>query len=96
MSTGSNPAAVRDSRAAAASVELAQVNLKRTKELLDKGLVEGTSGNISARMEDGNIAVTPSSLDYRIMTPDDPLLAKINREAAAVFSEATFAPRNTP
>ena len=35
------------------------------KELLEKGLVEGTSGNISARMEDGNIAVTPSSLDYR-------------------------------
>ena len=30
------------------------------KELLEKGLVEGTSGNISARMEDGNIAVTPS------------------------------------
>jgi ribulose-5-phosphate 4-epimerase/fuculose-1-phosphate aldolase len=22
-------------------------------------------------MEDGNIAVTPSSLDYRIMTPED-------------------------
>jgi L-fuculose-phosphate aldolase len=41
------------------------------KELLAKGLVEGTSGNLSARMEDGNIAVTPSSLDYRIMTPDD-------------------------
>ena len=41
------------------------------QELLEKGLVEGTSGNISARMEDGNIAVTPSSLDYRIMTVDD-------------------------
>ncbi len=41
------------------------------QELLEKGLVEGTSGNISARMEDGNIAVTPSSLDYRIMTPAD-------------------------
>ena len=41
------------------------------KELLAKGLVEGTSGNISARMEDGNIAVTPSSLDYRVMTVDD-------------------------
>ena len=41
------------------------------KELLEKGLVEGTSGNISARMEDGNIAVTPSSLDYRVMTVED-------------------------
>ena len=45
--------------------------LDAAKELLEKGLVEGTSGNISARMEDGNIAVTPSSLDYRIMTLED-------------------------
>jgi L-fuculose-phosphate aldolase len=41
--------------------------LAAAKELLEKGLVEGTSGNISARQEDGNIAVTPSSLDYRVM-----------------------------
>jgi L-fuculose-phosphate aldolase len=41
------------------------------KELLEKGLVEGTSGNISARMEDGNIAVTPSSLDYKLMQVED-------------------------
>ena len=41
------------------------------KDLLEKGLVEGTSGNISARMGDSNIAVTPSSLDYRIMTVED-------------------------
>jgi L-fuculose-phosphate aldolase len=41
------------------------------KQLLAKGLVEGTSGNLSARMEDGNIAVTPSSLDYEVMTVDD-------------------------
>ncbi|HEY6474017.1 MAG TPA: class II aldolase/adducin family protein [Acidimicrobiales bacterium] len=41
------------------------------QELLAKGLVEGTSGNISARMEDGNVALTPSSLDYRVMTVDD-------------------------
>jgi L-fuculose-phosphate aldolase len=45
-------------------VEAAQV-------LLAKGLVEGTSGNISARMEDGHIACTPSSLDYRVMTAAD-------------------------
>ena len=48
-----------------------EVIVAAAKELLEKGLVEGTSGNISARMEDGNIAVTPSSLDYRIMTPED-------------------------
>ena len=45
--------------------------LAAAKELLEKGLVEGTSGNISARQEDGNIACTPSSLDYRVMELKD-------------------------
>jgi L-fuculose-phosphate aldolase len=45
--------------------------LAAAKELLEKGLVEGTAGNISARREDGNICITPSSLDYREMTLDD-------------------------
>jgi len=45
--------------------------LAAAKELLEKGLVEGTSGNISARQEDGNIACTPSSLDYRVMQLED-------------------------
>ena len=45
--------------------------VEAAQELLAKGLVEGTSGNISARMEDGHIACTPSSLDYRVMTAQD-------------------------
>ena len=45
--------------------------VEAAQELLAKGLVEGTSGNISARMEDGHIACTPSSLDYRKMTAGD-------------------------
>ena len=45
--------------------------VEAAQELLAKRLVEGTSGNISARMEDGHIACTPSSLDYRVMTPED-------------------------
>ncbi len=55
------------------------------KELLEKGLVEGTSGNISARMEDGNIAVTPSSLDYRLMTVEDIVI--VNPEGDVVSGE---------
>lgn len=35
------------------------------------GLVEGTAGNISARREDGNLVITPSSVDYGDMTIDD-------------------------
>ena len=45
--------------------------VEAAQELLTKGLVEGTSGNISACMEDGHIACTPSSLDYRVMTAED-------------------------
>lgn len=45
--------------------------LAAAKEMLAKGLVEGTAGNISARQEDGNVCVTPSSVDYRDMTLDD-------------------------
>ncbi|HUC38385.1 MAG TPA: class II aldolase/adducin family protein [Acidimicrobiales bacterium] len=48
-----------------------QAVLATAKELLSKGLVEGTSGNVSARMADGNICITPSSVDYRAMTLDD-------------------------
>jgi L-fuculose-phosphate aldolase len=55
------------------------------QELLAKGLVEGTSGNISARMEDGNIACTPSSLDYRVMTVDD--ICIVNPEGDQVAGE---------
>jgi len=55
------------------------------KELLEKGLVEGTSGNISARMENGNIAVTPSSLDYRLMTVEDIVI--VNPEGDVVSGE---------
>ena len=45
--------------------------LSAAKEMLRKGLVEGTSGNISARLQDGNIVCTPSSVDYQAMVLED-------------------------
>ncbi|MHB8467779.1 MAG: L-fuculose-phosphate aldolase [Acidimicrobiales bacterium] len=45
--------------------------LAAAKDMLRKGLVEGTAGNISARQEDGTIVITPSSVDYEDMTLDD-------------------------
>ncbi len=45
--------------------------LAAAKEMLRRGLVEGTAGNISARGEDGNIVITPSSVDYSDMVLDD-------------------------
>jgi L-fuculose-phosphate aldolase len=45
--------------------------LAAAKDMLRRGLVEGTAGNISARQEDGTIVITPSSVDYAEMRLDD-------------------------
>jgi L-fuculose-phosphate aldolase len=48
-----------------------QLVLDTAKEMYRKGLVEGTSGNVSARMPDGSVCVTPSSVPYESMTLGD-------------------------
>ncbi|MGE2814006.1 L-fuculose-phosphate aldolase [Mycobacterium heidelbergense] len=48
--------------------------LDAAKDMLRRGLVEGTAGNISARRSDGNIVITPSSVDYQDMQLDDLVL----------------------
>lgn len=57
------------------SVENAETAvLDAAKDMLRRGLVEGTAGNISARRPDGNVVITPSSVDYRDMQLDDLVL----------------------
>ncbi|MCA1713492.1 MAG: class II aldolase/adducin family protein [Actinobacteria bacterium] len=41
------------------------------QDLLRKGLVEGTSGNVSARLDDSTVCITPSSVPYETMTLAD-------------------------
>jgi len=41
------------------------------KEMLRTNLVQGTAGNLGARLPDGHAVLTPSSLDYMEMTLDD-------------------------
>ena len=41
------------------------------QEMLRTNLVQGTAGNLSARLPDGTAVLTPSSLDYLYMTLDD-------------------------
>lgn len=48
--------------------------LAAAKDMLRRGLVEGTAGNISARRSDGNVVITPSSVDYADMVLDDLVL----------------------
>ena len=45
--------------------------VETARALLGEGLVEGTSGNLSSRLPDGNVVMSPASLEYGGMTPDD-------------------------
>lgn len=51
--------------------EVAQAVLEAAKEMYRRGLVEGTAGNVSGRIDEGRIAMTPSSLSYEAMTLED-------------------------
>lgn len=52
--------------------------LHTAKTMIAIGLVEGTSGNLSARLPDGNVVLTPSSLAYETMTLDDLVVTDID------------------
>lgn len=59
-------------------LEIRQSLLAVAKEMITCGLVEGTAGNVSARLPDGNIVLTPSSIDYDTMTLDDLVVTDID------------------
>ena len=52
--------------------------LAAAKQMLADGLVQGTAGNISGRLEDGTVCLTPSSVDYEAMTLDDLVVVDID------------------
>ncbi len=51
--------------------EIRQAVLEAAKGMVACGLVEGTAGNVSGRLPDGRVVMTPSSLDYEEMTLAD-------------------------
>ncbi|MBA2325071.1 MAG: class II aldolase/adducin family protein [Actinobacteria bacterium] len=53
------------------------------KEMLRTNLVEGTAGNLGARLPDGNAVLTPSSLDYMEMTLDDLVITDLDGNVLA-------------
>ena len=57
------------SEADAAAIRNEIVGVARA--LRERGLAIGTSGNVGAWLDDGRIAITPSTMDYDEMTPDD-------------------------
>ena len=62
--------------------------LATAKEMLRKGLVEGTSGNISARLADGNVVCTPSSVDYQAMVLEDLVVVSPDGEVVSARQKA--------
>lgn len=48
------------------------------KKLLERGLVQGTWGNISVRLDEKYMLVTPSGLDYTRLTADDMVKVEID------------------
>ncbi len=58
--------------------EIKAMLLQTAKDMIAKGLVEGTSGNLSARLPDGNVALTPSSLPYETMALADLVVCDID------------------
>ena len=57
--------------------------LATAKKMLDDGLVEGTSGNISGRLPDGQVCLTPSSVAYDTMTLDDLVVVDLDGTVAS-------------
>ncbi|MEZ5570858.1 MAG: class II aldolase/adducin family protein [Halioglobus sp.] len=53
------------------------------KEMITCGLVEGTAGNVSARLPDGNVVLTPSSLEYSTMALSDLVVTDIDGKVLA-------------
>jgi L-fuculose-phosphate aldolase len=51
--------------------------IETARRLLRDGLVEGTAGNLSARTAEGRVLLTPASLSYEAMTPDDLVLCDL-------------------
>ena len=52
--------------------------LDAARTLSARGLVEGTSGNVSARVDADRVCMTPSSLAYDAMSPDDLVVVDVD------------------
>ena len=56
------------------------------QQMLADGLVEGTSGNISGRLPDGLVCLSPSSVPYDTMTLDDLVVVDLDALTDALAS----------
>ena len=69
--------------------EVRDAVLAAAKTMYARGLVEGTAGNVSGRVDDGTVVVTPSSLGYPEMTLDDLVVVDLEGNVVAGTRSAT-------
>jgi L-fuculose-phosphate aldolase len=60
--------------------ELREEVSRLAKQLIESGLVTGTSGNVSARTPEGDVLMTPSGIDYEELEPGDVVLVDLEGE----------------
>ena len=48
------------------------------KRLVESGLSQGTWGNVSMRLDEKHMVITPSGRDYMMLTPEDMVVVDIN------------------
>ena len=59
--------------------KLMQIEVCNTaKAMADSGLVAGTWGNISARIDEDYMVITPSGMDYSRLYPDQMVIVNMN------------------
>jgi L-fuculose-phosphate aldolase len=57
--------------------ELREEISRVARQLISSGLVTGTSGNVSARTSEGDMLITPSGVDYKVLGPDEVVLVDL-------------------
>ncbi|HUR81734.1 MAG TPA: class II aldolase/adducin family protein [Thermoanaerobaculia bacterium] len=55
---------------------------KYAKKMWEAGLVAGTAGNVSRRIDPGRIAITPSAVPYETMTAEEIVIVDVTSGAA--------------
>ena len=63
--------------------------LRVAKAMHAAGLVVGSAGNVSGRVDDGTVVVTPSSIGYEEMTLDDLVVVELDGTVVAGHRSAT-------
>lgn len=58
--------------------EVKQSIVEAGKNLVSSGLISRTWGNISCRIDDNTMAITPSGMDYNLITSQDIVVVKIS------------------